>query len=65
VEGAGTSGCGAKNRNGGAPGAGFFGEREGSQADASQGHELRHVACCGESGQQAEELSCRGDVRQV
>jgi hypothetical protein len=42
VKGAVTSGLGAKNRGGGAAGAGFVSEREGSQTAASGGHALRH-----------------------
>jgi hypothetical protein len=42
VKGAGTPGCGAEIREGRAAGAGFVDEREGSQTDASEGHELRH-----------------------
>jgi hypothetical protein len=42
VVGAATSGGGAESRDGGIPGAGFLGEREGSRADASQRHELRY-----------------------
>jgi hypothetical protein len=41
MEGVGTSVCGAKNGDRGAPGAGLVGEREGTQTGASQGHELR------------------------
>jgi hypothetical protein len=56
VVGAETSGCGAKNRDGGALERGFVGEREGSGAA---------LACSKDTGLEAEELSRRTDVRGV